>query len=194
MYRNKFEILTLKKPGITDFAKERNELLHSSESEWVFFVDTDEIVSNELKREVHKTIESGNGINGYYIYRKNYFFDRHIGTDKILRLARRDSGHWERKVHEVWNVHGRLGELKNPLIHHTAPSLHDFIKKTNNYSTLHAQANLAEAKRSDTLKIIIFPIAKFITSILMGRGFVFSMLQSFHSYLSWSKQYLLQKD
>jgi hypothetical protein len=51
MYRNKFEIITLKKTGITNFAKERNELLNNSESEWVFFVDTDEILTNELKEK-----------------------------------------------------------------------------------------------------------------------------------------------
>lgn len=193
MYKNKFVILTLKKPGITDFAKARNELLKDTESEWVFFVDTDEIVSNELKREIHRAIENESGITGFYVYRKNYFLGQYIGTDKILRLGRRDSGEWSRRVHEVWNIHGVLGELKTPLVHHTAHSLHEFIEKTNNYSTLHAEENLHSGKMSSLFKIIFFPIFKFCQSILMGRGFVFSMLQSFHSYLSWSKQWLLQK-
>ena len=49
---NDLEILTLKKPNITDFAKERNLLLEKSKSEWVLFIDSDEKLSDELKNEL----------------------------------------------------------------------------------------------------------------------------------------------
>lgn len=182
-------IITLKKTNINDFASARNELLKKSKTDWMLFVDSDEILSSQLHNEILNRIQDNN-YNGFYVYRKNYFLGEYAGTDKILRLGRRGRGEWRRAVHEVWNLKGRIGELKHPLIHNTANNLHEFINKINYYSSLHAKENIKEGKRSGILKIIFYPPLKFVQSILMGRGFVMSMLQSFHSFLSWSKQYL----
>jgi hypothetical protein len=117
-----------------------------------------------------------------------------IGEDKVLRLAKRNSGRWERKVHETWQIKGKVGILKNYIIHNTADSLHDYIGKINNYSSIHAKGNLSEGKRSSLFKIIFYPKIKFIQNLFEGRGFVFSMLQSFHSFLGWAKQWELKKN
>jgi hypothetical protein len=189
---NNLEIVTLNQPGITDFAKERNSLLKKSKAEWVFFVDSDEKVSPALIKEVNQlTNELSNKYNGYYVFRKNYFLGKYNGMDKILRLGRRNAGMWERKVHETWKINGNIGILKNPLVHNTAKNLHEFINKINNYSTLHAEENLKSGKRSNIFKIIFYPMFKFVQSMIIGRGFVMSMLQSLHSYLAWSKEWKL---
>jgi hypothetical protein len=67
------------------------------------------------------------------------------------------------------------------------------VNKINFYSTLHAEENLADGKKSNLFKIVCYPPAKLIQSLLIGRGFVFSMLQSFHSYLAWSKEWQLTR-
>ena len=71
MSENNIEIITLNKPGITDFAKERNTLLSKSKSEWVFFVDSDETLSKDFHKEILKQVLNDN-YNGYYVKRKNY--------------------------------------------------------------------------------------------------------------------------
>jgi hypothetical protein len=117
---------------------------------------------------------------------------KYIGEDKIIRLGRKNAGKWQRAVHEIWNIKGKVGTLKNPIIHNTAKDLHEYITKIDYYSTLHARENLESGKRSNIFKIVFFPIFKFIQSMTIGRGFVMSMLQSFHSFLSWSKAWKLQ--
>jgi len=191
MSENNIEIITLNKPGITDFAKERNTLLSKSKSEWVFFVDSDETLSKDFHKEILKQVLNDN-YNGYYVKRKNYFLGKYIGEDKIIRLGRKNAGKWQRAVHEIWNIKGKVGTLKNPIIHNTAKDLHEYITKIDYYSTLHARENLESGKRSNIFKIVFFPIFKFIQSMTIGRGFVMSMLQSFHSFLSWSKAWKLQ--
>ncbi len=188
------EIITLKKPGIVDFAAERNKLLQRSKADWIFFVDSDEIVPPELEKEVRNTIQN-TGLDAFYVYRKNYFLGQCVGKDKILRLAKKNSGRWHRQVHEVWDVglHPR-GVLENYLIHNTAQSLYDYINKINNYSKLHANANKKEGKRSNLLKIIFYPKLKFIQSMIMRRGVVFSIMQAFHSFLAWSELWLSQRN
>jgi len=183
------QILTLRKNNITDFAKERNNLLEKSKGDWILFLDSDETLSKDLKREIKNL--NPNDYSGFYIERENYFIGKYIGTDKILRLGKKGTGKWSRRVHETWNIKGKVGELKNRIIHNSASSLHEMVDKINNYSTLHAEANYVEKKRPDIIKIIFFPKLKFFQSLLMGRGVTFSILQAFHSFLSWSKLYFL---
>lgn len=188
----KLEIVILKKENISDFAKERNLALKESQTEWVFFIDTDETISKELEKEINRL--DFKDYNGFYIRRKNYFCGQFVGEDKIIRLAKKDAGKWKRVVHETWNVSGKIGELKNPIIHNTADNLSDYIKKINFYSTLHAEANRAEGKQSSLFKIILYPKMKFLETFLKSRHFVFSLAQSFHSFLAWSKLWMLQRE
>jgi glycosyltransferase involved in cell wall biosynthesis len=192
MTKNSLEIVTLNKSGITDFASARNLLLKKSKAEWVLFLDTDEKLSDELKKEI-SDLDPKN-CNGFVIKRKIVFLGREIGEDHVLRLARRDFGRWVRKVHETWEVRGRIGTLNGYIIHNTASGLYDYIEKMNKYSSIHAAENIREGKYSNIFKMIFYPKLKFIQNILAGRGFVFSMLQSFHSFLGWTKQWELQKD
>lgn len=193
MSKNSFKIITLNKENIIDFAKERNLLLGKSKSDWVLFLDTDEKITSELKKEIDEAIKSEK-FNGYFIKRKNYFLGKYSGMDKIVRLAKREKGHWVRPVHEVWKVKGELGYLRSPIIHNTSDNVADMVRKINFYSTLHAKANRNEGKKVTLTKIVLFPTFKFFQSLLSGRGLILSMLQSFHSFLSWSKQWELLKD
>lgn len=187
----KIEKLILNKPGITDFASARNKLMESAKEDWVIFVDTDEIVSKELEIEL-KNLDP-KGFNGFYIKRKIVFLGKEIGEDKVLRLGKKGFGVWTRKVHETWKIKGKVGTLKNYLIHTTADDIHSYLEKMNKYSSLHAVENLSEGKKTNIFKIIIYPKAKFIQNIFAGRGFVFSLVQSFHSFLGWSKLWELQR-
>jgi len=186
------QTLTLNEENITDFASARNMLLKKTKAEWVLFVDTDEKISNELKQEISDL----NPIDykGFIIKRKIVFLGSEIGEDRVLRLARRNSGKWVRKVHEIWRIKGKVGTLKNCIVHDTASNLFDYIEKMNRYSSIHAAENLKEGKRSNIFKMIFYPKLKFIQNILLGRGIVFSIMQSFHSFLGWTKQWELQKD
>lgn len=187
----KFQTLTLDQENITDFASARNKLLKSAKIDWVLFLDTDEILSSELNREI-KTLDPKN-YSGFFLKRKIVFVGKDIGEDKVLRLARKDAGKWDRKVHETWHVKGKVGTLKNYIFHHTADNLSSYINKINKYSGLHAKENINEHKKCSLIKIIFYPPIKFFLNIIQGRGFVFSMLQSFHSFLGWTKQWELQK-
>jgi hypothetical protein len=189
---NHVKVITLKKPGIADFAAERNLLLKKTKAEWILFVDSDEKLSGELKKEISGLDPAG--YSGFIIKRKIIFLGREIGEDRVLRLAKRGSGKWVRKVHETWHVKGEIGSLQNCIIHNTAGNLHGYIEKINTYSSIHSQENIREGKNSNLFKIMFFPKFKFMGNLLAGRGFVFSMLQSFHSFLGWAKQWELQKD
>jgi len=158
----------------------------------VLFLDADEKLSPKLKKEISELDSSG--YSGFFIKRKIIFLGKEIGEDCVLRLGKKNAGKWIRKVHETWQIRKEVGTLDNYIIHNTADNLHGYIEKMNRYSSIHATENLKEGKRSNLLKILIYPKMKFIQNIYAGRGFVFSMLQSFHSFLGWAKQWELQRN
>lgn len=180
-------ILKLNKPNVTDFAKERNDLLKKAKTDWVLFLDSDEKISKTPKIQNSKQ-------EAYKIKRKNYFLGQYVGMDWIIRLVKKGTGKFVRKVHEVWkpNRLESVGYSDEVITHNTADNLSEYLKKMNNYSDLHAMANLSESKKSSLFKIIFFPIGKFFVTLLKSKNIVFSIMQSLHSYLSWSKLYFLQ--
>lgn len=191
MYKNKYQIITLNKKNIDDFAKERNDLLKKAVRDWVFFLDSDEKMSVGLESEIDKVIRESS-YDGFRVRRRNFFLGKFIGEDKLVRLGKSKSGIWKRRVHEEWQIKGRIGELQNPLIHETAKTLKNYIAKINKYSMLHAEANMREGKKASPTKIIIYPPMQFLISLISGRGLVFSILQAFHSFLAWGNLWLLK--
>jgi glycosyltransferase involved in cell wall biosynthesis len=189
-----------------DFSAQRNFGLEKATCEWVLFIDADEKVSQDLAKEILKVTTGDNKIKGYFIKRVDYVWGKELlhgetGKFKILRLARKDSGIWNRAVHEKWNVNGELGNLENPIKHYPHKTLRDFISHIELYSSIHARANYDEGKKSNIYKIIFFPIIKFVRNYILKLGFldgtvgmVHALFMSLHSYLSWSKLWLLQKE
>lgn len=185
----KYQKLTLNKKNITDFAKERNNLLKNAREDWVFFVDKDETVSPALGQEIRQ-LHNNSIIQSYYIKRNNFFLKQYVGTDKIIRLVKKGSGKWVRAVHETFQPSHPAGVMKNTLQHNTADNLSNYLNKINSYSTLHAFENEKEGKKASLTKIIFFPIFKFFVTLVKSKHIVFSIMASLHSFLSWSKQYL----
>lgn len=187
-----------------NFANQRNFGLQKAKNDWVLFLDSDERISKNLSNEIKGAIKKEK-INGYFFKRIDNLWGMkithgEIGNVRLLRLARKDSGRWEREVHEEWNVSGRTKTLENPIDHYPHQTLTEFMKDINYFSGLHAIANLKEGKKSTILKIIIYPKLKFIKDYFIYLGFldsiqglIIALIMSMHSFLSWSKLWILQK-
>lgn len=188
-----------------NFAAQRNFGLQKARGEWILFIDADERVSPVLQDEILKLQTSNIKQSGFFLKRTDYFAGRQLkygetSSARLLRLARKGAGRWTRKVHETWHVEGRVGELANPLEHYPHQTMTDFLEEVNHYSTLHAEALKNESKRSNLIKIVFLPLFKFKKNYLLKLGFLDGMpgftvafMMSLHSYLAWSKLYLLQK-
>jgi len=194
----------LKRPMENDFSSQRNFGLEEAKGDWILFIDADERVSEELANEIKKEINQSSSYNGFYFKRIDFFINKwlkhgEIGSVRILRLARKNAGKWQRSVDEIWKIKGKTKTLKNPLLHYSHPSLSSFLQSINERSSLNARQFYKENKKVsfiDWLK----PVAKFIWNyfFLFGfldgiSGFVFAVLMSFHSFLTRGKLYLLWK-
>jgi glycosyltransferase involved in cell wall biosynthesis len=144
-------------------------------------------------------------INGCWMPRKNYFLGRWIKhggfwPDRKLRLFRRGTGHFQKAaVHETVQVQeynkGGISvdskRLKGALIHHSYPTLSDYIEHMDRYSSLGAEMVVVNGKvRFSAINIILRPLATFVYNYFLRLGFLDGreglLLHLYHAvYVSW---------
>ena len=135
---------------------------------------------------------------GFLIHRKNYFLGRWIKhggfwPDSKLRLFRRDAGRFEnRAVHEDIVVEGNSSRIvSGALIHHSYPTLSDYIEHMNRYSSLGAEMVVAKGNVGFSVSnIVVRPLFTFIYNYFFRLGFLDGreglLLHLYHAvYVSW---------
>jgi glycosyltransferase involved in cell wall biosynthesis len=144
-------------------------------------------------------------INGMAMPRQNFFLGRWMRyggfwPDRKLRLFRRGTGKFKvAAVHESLEVDewrsGSLrlthGHLPGALLHHSYPTLSDYIEHMNRYSSLGAEMVVATGKvRFSVINIIVRPLLTFIYNYFLRLGFLDGreglLLHLYHAiYVSW---------
>ena len=117
------------------------------ETEWVFRLDADERISQELAEEIEGNVSGENsvGVNGYRMRWRIYFMNKwikHGGTHKpyFLRLFRYGKGRVENKLmDEHIVVDGRVEKMDADLIHYDYKGLDAWLTKHIWYSQLEIQ-------------------------------------------------------
>ena len=143
-------------------------------------------------------LDIGTDFSGVWIPRKNEFLGRWIRhggfwPDSKLRLFRRGSGKFEsRAVHEDVHVEGFVRHIQNgALLHHSYPTLSDYIEHMNRYSSLGAEMVVARGKvRFSVINIVLRPVFTFIYNYFFRLGFLDGreglLLHLYHAvYVSW---------
>jgi len=193
---------TVLKRNLSDnFAAQRNYGLHKAKTNWAFFLDADEIVTPSLRKAIGKAIAK-DGYDGYYVRRQDIWKGKKLaygewGKIYLLRLGKVSKGRWHNKVHEVWNIEGKISKLNTSILHYPHETVHLFISHISFHSKLHAMQKSRKNNNNLILKVIFYPIFKFGYNYIvkMGykdgiHGFIYSILMSFHSFLAWSTFYL----
>lgn len=116
-------------------------------NEWVFILDADEYLSDELKQEIAELVASdGNGFDGFYVKWRLMFYGqwiRHSGwyPGWGLRFFRHRLGRYEnRPVDEHIILNGKAGRCKNDIVHRDLHDMEYWITKHIRYAQLNADA------------------------------------------------------
>jgi len=165
-----------------NFHLNKNMAIDKALGDWILQLDADEVVTEESAYEIKKVTQSSSEINGYWIPRKNFFLGRFLKKggqypDYTLRLYKRGKGRLPAKdVHEQAVVEGRVGFLKNDLLHLRDKTFSNYIERFNRYTNLFAsQLNSKQVKINFftvTSYILIKPLFWFLKTYLRHRGYV----------------------
>ena len=155
------------------FGPQKNYALSLAQGDWVLSIDADERVTPELAQAIRAAIESGKA-DGYEIPRRNTFCGRVLrGSDRVLRLFRRDKARFtDDVVHERVVCDGKVTRLDEPLMHFSATRLEDAIRRIDQYSTLGAEKLAASDRKISALTGLTHGIGTFLRVYLLKLGFL----------------------
>ncbi len=191
-------------PKNSEFSGQRNWAMEQAKNDWIIFVDADEVVSEELKKEIIDLFSANDQrlMTNYSIPRRDFFWGKELRygethgarTQGIIRLIQKGSGVWTGAVHERFIASGNTGSLKNYLDHNSHETLAEFIQDINTYSSIRADELHQQGIQYSTGDVVVTPLAKFIYTYFILRGFldgpagfVYSFVMSFHSFLVRAK-------
>lgn len=176
--------------------------------EWIFSLDADERVSDELKKSIESLKQRSDLADGYEIARRTYYQGRWIRgggwyPDRQLRLFRKKKGHWkQRHIHEsvTMDSGARVERLNGDLLHYTSHNAaHHHRMIGERYAPLAARQMFEEGRRTSVLGVASAGPAAFIRSLILKgglrdgfAGFTIASFAAHHAFLKhlmlWEKQ------
>jgi len=122
-----------------NFSEKRNLALKKAKHDWILYVDSDEVVTEELRRNIQNVAESDKKYSAYKILRKNFYLGNNLWPheEKLERLFKRDKlMGWTGELHESPKITGETGELEGYLLHYSHKDLFSMLEKTNEWSNV----------------------------------------------------------
>lgn len=138
------------------FGPQKNRALDYATGVWVFSIDADERVTQELRSEIGQAMREPVA-DGYYCPRLSQFCGKsihHCGwyPDYVLRLFKRGSGRFsDSLVHESVLLTGKTAKFNNPLLHYSYLTADDVERKVEHYSAAAAQQMFKSGRRSNRM-------------------------------------------
>lgn len=160
------------------YGPQKNRALDRATGDWVISVDSDEWITPELRGEIQRTLASPSSQPGYAIPRRSSFcgrYMRHSGwwPDYVVRLFRRDAGRFtDDHTHERLVVNGRVGRLREPIMHEAITDLDQMLAKMNAYSASSAHMKLQQGKRATLFTAVLHGAWTFFRTYVLRRGFL----------------------
>ncbi len=189
-----------------NFGKQKQFALNQTQNNWVLSLDADEVLSDELIKEI-QNIDFSNEYAGFLIPRTHVFLGKifRFGNENkkpILRLFDKTKGKFiENKVHEVIDVQGKIGDLKNEMLHFTVSNLAVAVQKQIKYAMLSGELLFEKGKKASMSKTVIkFPfdfvrVYFFQRNFMNGyQGWIWSMLAALGSFLKYARLYDLHQN
>jgi glycosyltransferase involved in cell wall biosynthesis len=184
------------------YAKQREFGVERAVHDWVFLIDTDEVVSDELAQDIlqRKPALTDRAV-AYSLYRIGDFLGRWLDKGEYLvRLYnRKEYGIRNSLVHEMPEVEEeRTVRLNGILWHQGFRSINDHVARFNKYTDLEAQSAFASGKPFKMRNLLLRPPARFLQKYFLHglfkkgiSGFAVSVFWVMYEFMVGFKHYEL---
>jgi glycosyltransferase involved in cell wall biosynthesis len=183
------------------YAQQRMFGLEKATHSWVFMLDSDEVVGDDLQQSIldWKTVPTLTA-NAFSVDRTNDFLGVWLphNTDDQVRL-------FNKTLYQIKNVlvhegietgRGPVVKLSGTLWHYKFRSLSDQVLRFNKYTDLEAQRDFLSGQRFNLARLLLKPMARFFQKYCWQRfftrglaGFIISVLWVYYDFLKEVKLY-----
>ncbi|MDY0779629.1 glycosyltransferase family 2 protein [Tenacibaculum sp. IB213877] len=171
------KVVKLLQRKFDDFSSQKNFAIQQATYNWIFLLDADEEVEEELRKEILSIVNNAEDKSAYNINRNFYFKSKKINfggfqRSKVTRLFKKEFCFYKGKVHEQLEVKGNVGLLKNKLNHYSYKSYAHYKNKLTNYAKLQAEELLAKKQIVTPYHLYIKPLVRFFIHYFIRFGFL----------------------
>jgi glycosyltransferase involved in cell wall biosynthesis len=181
------------------FSKQKQFAIDSANNDWIFSLDADERVSEDLQKQLLeiKNLPEKELADGYRISRLSFYLGRpiyHCGwyPDWQLRFFNRQKGKWKDVlIHESFNIVGKVEKISADILHYSVENaVHHHRMIGDRYALLAAEQMFLNGKSTSPLKIVTAGFTTFIQTYFLKlgfldglAGFLISRFAAHHSFL-----------
>ncbi|MBN1794145.1 MAG: glycosyltransferase family 2 protein [Candidatus Omnitrophica bacterium] len=185
----------------------RNWAYAHSSFDWVFSLDADERITDELRQDLEKTISREIEHKGYTVPIKTYIGDywiRYGGwyPGRKLRFFDKNFFQYEEvEVHPRALLRGSCGHLDGDVIHYSYRGIADFVTSLNAQTTLEARKWVKDKRTIGVFSCLRKTCDRFLRTYIAKRGykdgfvgFIVAVFGGLYQLLSYAKYRELFKD
>ena len=190
-----------------NFSEWRNKGLKEAKGDWVLYLDADERVTPELKKEILSVVTAQAQFTAFAIPRRNIILGkefRHGGfwPDYVKRLYLKSAlKKWEGELHEEPVFEGEMDHMENAILHVKHEDFSQMVEKTNNWSEVEAKLMYDAGHPPMTVPRFLTAMwREFMYRMILKRGFMdgaegimFAMYQVYSRFVSYAKLWELQE-
>lgn len=150
------------------------------ESDWILWLDADEVVTPELALSIRAVLEKSDTKSIYRLNRLNWIFDRFVrygsaNPDFVARLYHTTyTTYNDNLVHEsvISPQDSKHIKLDGYLLHYTYNNYYDFVQKNLKYAEIWAEQRALAGDSSSITKAVFKSLGRVFRDYIFRRGFL----------------------
>ncbi len=162
------------------YGPQRIKAQKHANSDWVFMLDADEVITDALKLEIQQKLKLNNTSVIYAVPRLSYCFGRfirHSGwyPDFVHRLYPKDKTRYnDAMVHEKLQIPDtmQVEKLGSDLLHYTYKDMNHYLVKSANYAAIWAKDKHSKGKTTNLTTAVLHGTGCFIKMYIIRAGFL----------------------
>jgi glycosyltransferase involved in cell wall biosynthesis len=196
-----FSNVKLTQHTFENYAIQRNFAISLAKGTWILFLDADERLTPALKNEIIETIQNKASDTAYYFNRTFMYCNKKLHysgwqTDKIIRLFKKEKASYnlQKTVHEKLQTTGKIGKLKNKVVHYSYTDYSSYKEKMISYGKMKANEEFTEGTKPNFFHFYLRPSYQFINQYILRlgildgkKGIIICYLNAFSVYVRFQE-------
>lgn len=177
-----FGCKTFSRPNNPNLNINKSYAIDQAKGDWIFYLDPDERIPDELSNEILSVIASDRKKSAYRLNRRNFYFKQWLRhgsqyPDTQLRLFKRGCANFPNKhVHEKLEIDGDIGKLENDMLHFPYLDIRQYLFKLNFYTTFEADFLFEKGVKLNIVNhfrfLFFIPMIRFVRRYFLKFGFL----------------------